>query len=180
VTAAEQALAVAQLQLGEPYVYGDEGPDSFDCSGLMQYVYGQAGIALPRTAHEQQAWATPVSRPLPGDLVFYGRPATHVGLYLGNGKMISAPHPGAVVHVGGIGTPTSYGRVPGAGALLTPAVTAVSTATGWLGDQLGSLLGGARHVVLEGTFVLLGLALLAAGTYWVAAGGTRRLITGSR
>lgn len=173
MTAADTALAVAQLQLGDPYVFADEGPDSFDCSGLTLYSYAQAGIKLPRTAREQQAWALPVAKPLPGDLVFYGRPATHVGLYLGDGKMISAPRPGGVVHIGGVGTPTSYGRVRGAGTAAAPALGVVTDAAGWVGDTVSGWLGGARHVVIEGTFVVLGLVLVGYGVFRAVAAPVR-------
>lgn len=98
-TAAVVKLAIAQV--GKPYVWGAAGPDTFDCSGLMQWAWGQSGVALPRVAADQQAWAVPVpiSQVLPGDLVFFGNPAHHVGLYIGNGLMVEAPHTGAVVDV---------------------------------------------------------------------------------
>ncbi|MFY3742119.1 MAG: cell wall-associated NlpC family hydrolase [Candidatus Nitrosomirales archaeon] len=98
-------------QLGKPYVFGAEGPGTFDCSGLMQYIFGNNGVRLPRTAAQQQRVAKRVNNPQPGDLVFYGYPAHHVALYLGNGKMLAAPHSGAVVRVQPVyGSPT-YGRV---------------------------------------------------------------------
>jgi cell wall-associated NlpC family hydrolase len=79
-------IALATTQLGKPYVYGDEGPNTFDCSGLMQYVFGLVGIRLPRTAAQQQKSVTRVASPVPGDLVFYGAPAHHVALYIGGGR----------------------------------------------------------------------------------------------
>lgn len=104
--AAARALALAYRQLGMPYVWGGANPEtSFDCSGLVQWVYGQAGVRLPRTA-QQQFNATTRLAPeelQPGDLVFYAstypssEPITHVGIYVGNGRMINAPTTGDVV-----------------------------------------------------------------------------------
>src|SRR5215831_4734594 len=99
-------------ELGKPYHYGSEGPDQFDCSGLVQFVYRHFTTYLPRTAHEQQAFCTPVTQPLLGDLVFYGRPAHHVGIYIDKGVMIDAPDVGQPVKYDNVGSATSYGRVP--------------------------------------------------------------------
>lgn len=165
----DDVLTYAQAQIGDPYVFGDEGPDTFDCSGLIQYVLGLVGIGAPRTSQEQQAWANPVASPRPGDLVFYGRPATHVGLYIGDGKMIDAPHAGAKVRVDQVGSPTSYGRVPGLGAAIAPIAGAAAqgwgTVTGWLG--------GARHLVLELAFVGLGVVVAGAGLYLITTASRR-------
>jgi cell wall-associated NlpC family hydrolase len=104
-------ISSGMKELGKPYIYGNEGPNSFDCSGLMQYIFKENGIKLPRTAAQQQRAAKRVSNPRPGDLVFYGYPAHHVALYLGNGKMLAAPHSGANVRVQPVyGNPT-YGRI---------------------------------------------------------------------
>jgi cell wall-associated NlpC family hydrolase len=94
-----EAVTIASAQAGEPYVYGASGPNSFDCSGFTQYVYGQMGKSIPRTAADQQAAATPVSpgNARPGDLIFIGNPAYHVGIYAGNGKFWTAPKSGDVV-----------------------------------------------------------------------------------
>jgi cell wall-associated NlpC family hydrolase len=89
-----QIVNIARTLLGIPYVYGGEDPSGFDCSGFTQYVFGKAGISIPRTASAQQDAATPVSNPQPGDLVFYGSPAWHVGIYTGNGMMIDSPREG--------------------------------------------------------------------------------------
>ena len=85
---------IARGLLGIPYVYGGESPSGFDCSGFTMYVFGKAGISIPRTASAQQRAATPVSNPKPGDLVFFGSPAWHVGIYTGNGMMIDSPTTG--------------------------------------------------------------------------------------
>jgi peptidoglycan DL-endopeptidase CwlO len=96
-----QAVGVAASHAGEPYVYGAAGPSSFDCSGFTQYVYSRLGVSLPRTAAEQQAAVAPVSRSSaqPGDLIFMGSPAYHVGIYAGNGQFWTAPKPGDVVRL---------------------------------------------------------------------------------
>jgi hypothetical protein len=165
VTAVDQLLAIATSELGRPYVYGDEGPTSFDCSGLMQYVFAQVGIQLPRTAEAQQKATARVTNPLPGDLVFFGSPAGHVGLYIGGGKMISAPHPGAVVHVTGVGTPTNYGRVSGLGTAYAGTVGLITDTAANAASTVGGWLGGARYIVVEAAFVGLGLALAGYGLY---------------
>ncbi|WP_354640977.1 C40 family peptidase [Kitasatospora camelliae] len=96
---AAAAIGFARAQLGKPYVWGATGPDSFDCSGLVQAAYRSAGISLPRTTYAQIAAAPRITRDQlqPGDLVFFYAGVTHVGLYTGNGQMIHAPHPGAPV-----------------------------------------------------------------------------------
>lgn len=105
------AVGIAMRYIGVPYVYGGTTPAGFDCSGLTQYVYAQLGISLPRTASAQQASVQSVSTPQPGDLVFFGYPAYHVGIYAGNGQMIAAPKPGESVRLQKIwDTPSGYGR----------------------------------------------------------------------
>jgi cell wall-associated NlpC family hydrolase len=105
--AAAVAIAEATTHLGQPYVWGATGPDSFDCSGLTQTAYRAAGIELPRVAADQ--WYAGPQVALgdlqPGDLLFWAsdltNPATihHVAMYLGNGQMIAAPHTGDVVKI---------------------------------------------------------------------------------
>lgn len=104
--AAAQAIAFAKDQLGEPYVYGAAGPSSWDCSGLTSQAYASAGVAIPRSSSAQAGVGTPVSSSsmAPGDLVFYYSPISHVGIYLGNGLLIHAPHPGATVEIVGVNT----------------------------------------------------------------------------
>ncbi|MCX5331935.1 MULTISPECIES: C40 family peptidase [unclassified Streptomyces] len=98
-TKAEKALAFARSQVGKPYVWGATGPDSYDCSGLTQAAWNAAGISLPRTTYDQVNAGTTVTlaNAKPGDLVFFYDDVTHVGIYIGNGKMIHAPKPGAYV-----------------------------------------------------------------------------------
>jgi len=101
-----RVVDVARSQLGMPYVWGGASPQtSFDCSGLMQWSYGQLGIRLPRTAQAQyDATArVPVDQLQPGDLVYFAGTypsnelITHVGMYAGNGRMINAPTTGDVI-----------------------------------------------------------------------------------
>lgn len=107
----ERTIGLGLQQIGKAYVFGDEGPNTFDCSGLMQWIFGKNGVRLPRTAAEQQRFAAPTKNPVRGDLVFYGYPAYHVGLYLGNGKMLVAPQPGMKVQVQNVyGNPT-FGKI---------------------------------------------------------------------
>lgn len=95
------AVASAYEQLGKPYVWGAAGPSSFDCSGLTMFVWEMAGVFLPHSSQAQYGSGMHVSQSSlqPGDLVFYGSPIHHVGIYVGGGKMISAPHTGDVVRV---------------------------------------------------------------------------------
>ncbi|MGL9730356.1 NlpC/P60 family protein [Enterococcus sp. DIV0756] len=98
---AQEIILSAKEFLGVPYVWGGTTPQGFDCSGLMQYVFAKHGVSLPRVSQAQQAAAKELSfsELRPGDLVFWGRPAHHVGLYIGDGYFIHAPQPGEVVKV---------------------------------------------------------------------------------
>lgn len=104
-------IAIAKKYTGTPYVYGGSTPSGFDCSGFTSYVFREAGISLPRTSRAQQAHATPVANPQPGDLAFRNFPATHVGIYVGNGMMIDSNQPGTTVTVRPVGPNITYGRV---------------------------------------------------------------------
>ena len=96
---AEAAVAEAKRQLGKPYHYGSAGPDSFDCSGLTMWSWAHAGKSLPHSAEAQRSATTRVSidEIQPGDLVFFGKPSYHMGMYVGDGQMIHAPETGKVV-----------------------------------------------------------------------------------
>ncbi|MFG3096100.1 NlpC/P60 family protein [Streptomyces sp. NPDC048202] len=98
---ASAAVAYAYRKLGSPYVWGATGPNAFDCSGLIQAAYRSAGISLPRTTYAQINAGRRVSRSQlrPGDLVFFYSGISHVGMYVGNGRMIHAPNPSAPVRV---------------------------------------------------------------------------------
>jgi cell wall-associated NlpC family hydrolase len=110
---AEVALRFAYAQLGKPYQYGAAGPYSYDCSGLTMAAWGAAGVGLPHNAAMQQSATRAVAfgDQQPGDLVFFGSPAYHVGIYIGGGRMIAAPHTGDVVRIEDVYSGVSgYGR----------------------------------------------------------------------
>ncbi|CEP82283.1 NlpC/P60 family protein [Paraclostridium sordellii] len=106
--AASAVVNMAYSKLGSPYVWGAEGPNTFDCSGLTSYVFrNAAGVSLPRTSGSQYGVGTSVSKAnlQPGDLVFFstgGGGISHVGIYVGGGEMIHAPQTGDVVKVSNI------------------------------------------------------------------------------
>jgi cell wall-associated NlpC family hydrolase len=108
------AIKYAYAQLGKPYQWGGAGPNSFDCSGLTMRSWGAAGVSLPHSAAGQQAELPRVSLSAlePGDLVFFGDPAFHTAIYIGGGRIIQAPHTGAVVEISSLSSmpPTSAGR----------------------------------------------------------------------
>jgi peptidoglycan DL-endopeptidase CwlO len=98
---AKLAVDFAYAQLGEPYAWGAAGPGSWDCSGLTMMAWQQAGVSLPHSSAQQYGYGTHVSQSQlqPGDLVFFYSPISHVGIYIGGGKMIHAPRPGEVVKI---------------------------------------------------------------------------------
>ncbi|MEV6248943.1 C40 family peptidase [Streptomyces sp. NPDC051742] len=110
---AKKAIAFATAQIGKPYVWGAEGPDSFDCSGLTQSAWGSAGRPIPRTSQEQ--WRllprVDVKDMRPGDLIVYFKDASHIGMYIGNGSMVHAPRPGRDVTIAGAGSMEILGVV---------------------------------------------------------------------
>jgi len=110
--AAGGVLGIAARYEGLPYRYGGTSPSTgFDCSGFTQYVFAQVGISLPRTADAQRQATTRVSSPQPGDLVFFGSPAYHVGIYAGNGMMWDSPRTGEAVSLRSIwSSNVTYGR----------------------------------------------------------------------
>lgn len=101
----EEIVANARAELGKPYVYGATGPDDFDCSSLVQFVFSKAGLNVPRVSSAQFNFGTQVQAAdlAPGDLVFSEWSGDdvphhgHVAIYAGNGMIIEAPHPGGVV-----------------------------------------------------------------------------------
>ena len=94
-------LAYACAQLGAPYVWAGAGPRDFDCSGLTMMAWKAAGVSLPHNAAMQSTYGTPVTRDelRPGDLLFFGSPIGHVGIYIGDGAMVHAPSTGDVVRI---------------------------------------------------------------------------------
>ena len=95
------ALRYAFKQIGDSYVWGAAGPIRWDCSGLTMRSYEQAGVRLPHSSRAQFGYGRSIARSnlLPGDLVFFGSPISHVGIYVGKGKMVHAPRPGARVQI---------------------------------------------------------------------------------
>jgi cell wall-associated NlpC family hydrolase len=102
-------VGLAMQELGKPYVWAAAGPDSFDCSGLVQYVFAQVGVSLPHNAAAQYGYGTPVSYGdlQPGDLVFF-EGLGHVGIYIGGGQFIHAPHTGDVVKISSLSDHGGY------------------------------------------------------------------------
>jgi cell wall-associated NlpC family hydrolase len=102
--AASVAVRAAEAQLNKPYLFAASGPDSFDCSGLTMFAWGQAGVSMAHFAATQYTEFphVPIGQLAPGDLVFYGSPIHHVGMFVGNGTMIEAPHTGAFVRYSSI------------------------------------------------------------------------------
>ncbi|WP_327374183.1 C40 family peptidase [Streptomyces sp. NBC_01216] len=121
-----EALRFAVRQIGKPYLWGAEGPEAYDCSGLTSRAWASAGRDIPRTSQEQ--WRTlpkvPLSELRPGDLVVYFPGATHVALYLGGGLVVQAPRPGARVKVSPIAANPPLGAVrPDPSGVPLPAFT---------------------------------------------------------
>ncbi|MEU0344464.1 NlpC/P60 family protein [Streptomyces bobili] len=112
-TEGDRAVRYAVRQLGKPYEWGAEGPKSYDCSGLTSEAWRAAGSPIPRTSQEQ--WAElkhiPLTELRPGDLVIYFPEATHVAIYLGEGRVVQAPRPGAEVKVSPIAANPVLGAV---------------------------------------------------------------------
>ncbi|MBT2444636.1 C40 family peptidase [Streptomyces sp. ISL-36] len=109
----KRAVEFATAQIGKPYVWGAEGPGSYDCSGLTQSAWGAAGRAIPRTSQEQ--WRllprVDIKDMRPGDLIVYYKDASHIGMYVGNGAMVHAPRPGRNVTIAGAGSMEILGVV---------------------------------------------------------------------
>lgn len=120
------ALTWLFSELGKTYVYGATGPTTFDCSGLTQFVWNKAGVPIPRVAIDQDNYAIPVplSDVRPGDLVFFGADVHHVGMYIGDGLMVNAPHTGDVVRV----SPIWWSDLVGFGRVHTPGTPVPSRA----------------------------------------------------
>ncbi|MEU7648765.1 C40 family peptidase [Streptomyces huasconensis] len=109
----QKAVAFATAQIGKPYVWGAEGPGSYDCSGLTSKAWAAAGRGIPRTSQEQwkQLPHIDVKNMRPGDLIIYHADASHVGMYVGNGAIVHAPRPGRDVTIAGAGSMRILGVV---------------------------------------------------------------------
>ncbi|MFI6936564.1 NlpC/P60 family protein [Streptomyces sp. NPDC050287] len=115
--AGRKAVEFATAQMGKPYEWGAEGPDTYDCSGLTSQAWASAGSPIPRTSQQQwqQLKHVPVKDMRPGDLIIYFGDASHVAMYLGDGAVVHAPRPGRTVTVTGAGSMPILGVVrPGA------------------------------------------------------------------
>lgn len=113
---APTAVRVGLAQQGKPYRWAASGPNSFDCSGLVMYAYAAAGRSLPHSSRSLRSMTQRIGADQlqPGDLVFGGSPVHHVGIYIGNGQMVHAPHSGDVVKVSSMystSKPVSFGRL---------------------------------------------------------------------
>ncbi|MFD5629638.1 MULTISPECIES: NlpC/P60 family protein [unclassified Streptomyces] len=109
----KKAVAYATAQIGKPYVWGAEGPRSYDCSGLTSQAWAAAGGGIPRTSQEQWKQLTRVDvRDMhPGDLIIYFADASHVAMYIGDGAIVHAPRPGRTVTIAGAGSMPILGVV---------------------------------------------------------------------
>lgn len=114
----QTAIAVAKSELGKPYVWGAAGPNTFDCSGLTMYAYAKAGVSLAHYTGDQWKEGRHVSESqmIPGDLIFFNTDSSHshVGIYLGGGQFIHAPHTGDIVKISAV---TGYYQDNFAGAV---------------------------------------------------------------
>jgi hypothetical protein len=193
----------AAKEIGDPYVFGAEGPNAFDCSGLVEYVFHKFGIKTPRIAADQAHFGTAVSRNKiqPGDLIFFSwsgntNHADHVGIYAGNGQMIDAPRPGASVEkvklgsyywantigirrfpgvTGGPATSESSSRL---GAVADAATGGLTGALGQIGASMGDIAKAALQVekVAEGVTKLFLPSNIMRGA--AALAGTLFLLIG--
>lgn len=115
---AASAIRYALDQLGDPYSYGANGPGRWDCSSLTRAAYKAAGVSLPRVSRDQYTKGRKIARKnwKPGDLIYWGSPIYHVGIFMGNGRVLHAPRTGRVVSIDKIWSGVrKYGTRPAAG-----------------------------------------------------------------
>lgn len=126
----DSLLSQGKKLIGTPYLWGGTSPKGFDCSGLVHYLYGKHGVSLPRSSRDQFASLPAVDHPQPGDLVFFRKKGVinHVGIYVGDGKMLHAPQTGSHVRIESIEKPNWQRRYAGARRALKSGNTAVATA----------------------------------------------------
>jgi cell wall-associated NlpC family hydrolase len=178
---ASAALSFARAQLGKPYVYGANGPDTWDCSSLTQAAWRSGGIDLPRTSQEQSKVGAeiPLSEAAPGDLIFYGSPGTaeHVGMVVGPDEYINAPHTGDVVKYGRISQNSAWKfarRVAAGGNAVSsnlggglPGGARTKQGSGGVAGGTGAALGGAHAEVEALASALAG----GGGGAWAGSAG---------
>jgi peptidoglycan DL-endopeptidase CwlO len=129
----DKVVATAKKYLGVPYLWGGTTPAGFDCSGLIQHVYSELGISLPRVSRDQARAGTAVpslAQAKPGDLVAFNSPVNHIGIYLGDGMMLDAPRRGQNVKIQKVwATPTAIRRIiPDGGVAAASASAGVAAA----------------------------------------------------
>ena len=213
---ADKVLNAAASVIGTPYSWGggndtgatkgiDQGAGTvgFDCSGLVQFAYHQAGLNLDGTAADMQRHTTLTSSPKPGDLVFYGDPAHHVAIYAGAGKQIAAPHTGDVIKVQDVYGGATYRHFKGltfadnplewtqqhlsdaAKGLLKSGTSAASSAAdsvagsvvGAATAAVGAALAPAKKALFIGGAVALGGGLILAGGFALARGEQKTIVS---
>ncbi len=166
-------VEAARKEIGDPYVWGTEGPNSFDCSGLVQYVFGTFGIRTPRVTGDQVKFGTAVQRKdiQLGDLVFTnwsGKPHSHVGIYAGNNVLINAPGTGKKVREQKM-TDSYWAHVDAIRRF--PGVVGGPSDSGiddWLKDKVGSVLGGPTDAMASAAGALKDIATSIASVGKVA------------
>ncbi len=135
-SAAATVISSAMAELGVPYLWGGTSSAGWDCSGLVQHAYRRAGVEMPRVSRDQARMGVEVpglDLAKPGDLIAFGSPVDHIGIYLGDGKMLHAPKRGDVVKVSGISRPIATIR-----RIITPGAAAVAVAPAGPGRAGGS------------------------------------------
>jgi hypothetical protein len=173
-------LAELRAQLGKKYVWGSAGPNTFDCSGLVQYVYGHHGIKVPRTSAEQahSGQVIPKGQQQPGDLLFTGDGPLgegHVQIFIGGGQIIEAPHTGVPVRVAALnlGRVKNIRRVGGIGGWTGTGSASITSTTGSaqaVSDPFAGItaaLGGIGQSFAEVSAVAETLQKLALPQTWV-------------
>lgn len=170
---AAQVIGYAEQQLGDPYVWGGTGPNGWDCSGLTQWAFKQAGVKIPRVASAQQKIGKPVDtdKVQPGDLLFNGNPAHHVVMAIGGGKIIEAPRTGLNVRIRSFkpGEFTNARRILGSVGNMnslanssTDSATTLGDTAGNTGGDIGGVYGGTSE--LEAIMSALGGGISAGST----------------
>jgi hypothetical protein len=180
-----QAIALAARYIGVPYVWGGTSPKGFDCSGLVQFVYKNLGIKLPRTSEEQAKIGITVAYKdaQPGDLLIYtySTTADHVGLYAGNGQQIDAPRPGRTVERAAVDTkhlvkvirPFTGGSTSTSGGTAAGGTTNQALSLNPLdavGDGLDAFGKTLATTAIKSVFVVGGVGLVVVGL-WRGVGG---------